>query len=150
DAKEASYRARLGRPTPTRGATALLDWADARGLATAVVTNAPRANADVVLEALGLARRFPEVVVAEELARGKPDPLPYLTALERLGAAAAKSVAFEDSLSGIAAALGAGLAVVGITSGLTAERLVAAGATLAAADFADPRVIALIEARRAT
>ncbi|MBV1704473.1 MAG: HAD-IA family hydrolase [Hyphomicrobiales bacterium] len=147
DAKEAAYRARLGSIAPTAGVVALLDWAEARGLSTAVVTNAPRANVGVVLDGLGLAARLPEIVVAEELARGKPDPLPYVPALERRGADAARSVAFEDSLSGIAAALGAGLAVVGVTSGLPAERLLAAGAAIAVADFADARVRALIEAR---
>ena len=70
----------------------------------AVVTNAPRANAEKVLAALGLAQRLPILVIGAELARSKPDPLPYLTALERTGAGAAHSVAFEDSLSGVRAA----------------------------------------------
>ena len=54
--------------------------------------------------ALGLAARLPMWVIGAELARAKPDPLPYLTALARLGAEAGRSVAFEDSLSGLSAA----------------------------------------------
>ena len=69
-----------------------------------------------------------------------PIPLPYLTGLERTGARAAHSVAFEDSLSGLRAALGAGLAVVGMTTTLDAATLMRAGATLAVADFTDPRI----------
>jgi len=44
------------------------------------------------------------VVIGEELVRGKPDPLPYLTALAALGVAAGDALAFEDSLAGVGAA----------------------------------------------
>ncbi len=54
DAKEADYRDNLGALEPILGALALLDFADRRGLKRAVVTNAPRANAEQVLAALGI------------------------------------------------------------------------------------------------
>ena len=146
-AKEERYREDLGAVEPIAGIEALLDFAAARGLRCAVVTNAPRANVDAVLGALGLAARLPTRVLGPELARSKPDPLPYQTALTRLGAEAGRSVAFEDSLSGLSAAKGAGLAVVGLTTTLAADKLLAAGAEIAVADFADPRVLTLIEAR---
>ena len=57
-------------------------------------------------------------------------------------------MAFEDSLSGVRAAVAAGIAVVGLTTGLPEERLVAAGAALAVKDFADRRIYELIEERR--
>ena len=149
DAKEAAYRDGLGRrSSPSPGAVALLDYADRRGLKRAVVTNAPRANAEKVLGALGRSEhRLPILVIGAELARSKPDPLPYLTALERTGALAANSLAFEDSLSGVRAAAAAGLAVVGMTTTLDSRTLIEAGATIAADDFTDPRIFALIEAR---
>jgi HAD superfamily hydrolase (TIGR01509 family) len=102
DAKEAAYRDNLGGLEPILGALALLDFADRRGLKRAVVTNAPRANAEKVLAALGIGERLPIVVIGGELVRAKPDPLPYLTALERTGASAAHSIAFEDSCRGFA------------------------------------------------
>jgi HAD superfamily hydrolase (TIGR01509 family) len=147
DTKEAAYRDGLGDLEPILGALALLDYADRRGLKRAVVTNAPRANAEKVLAALGIGRRLPIVVIGGELARSKPDPLPYLTALERTGALAAHSLAFEDSLSGVRAAAAAGLAVVGMTTTLDSRTLIEAGATFAASDFTDPRIFELIEAR---
>jgi HAD superfamily hydrolase (TIGR01509 family) len=147
DAKEAAYRDALGELEPILGALALLDHADRRGLKRAVVTNAPRANAEKVLAALRIGQRLPIVVIGGELARSKPDPLPYLTALERTGAMAAHSLAFEDSLSGVRAAAAAGLAVVGMTTTLDARTLIGAGATFAARDFTDPRIFELIEAR---
>jgi HAD superfamily hydrolase (TIGR01509 family) len=148
-AKEQTYRDGLGDLEPIAGLAALLDWADAKGLARAVVTNAPRANAELVLAAIGLAERLPIRVIGGELERSKPDPLPYLTGLRQTGARAENSVAFEDSLSGVRAAAAAGLAVVGITTSLDAARLIEVGAVLAAADFADARILALIESRMA-
>jgi HAD superfamily hydrolase (TIGR01509 family) len=148
-AKEARYREDLGALEPIAGIDALLDFAAARAMRSAVVTNAPRANVEAVLGALGLDERLPLWVIGVELARAKPDPLPYQTALTRLGAEAGRSVAFEDSISGLSAARGAGLAVVGLTTTLAADILLAAGAEIAVADFADPRILPLIEARMA-
>jgi HAD superfamily hydrolase (TIGR01509 family) len=145
--KEAAFRAMLGELKPVAGIMALLDYADAAGIRCAVVTNAPRANAEVVLRALGLAGRLPMQIIGSELARPKPDPLPYLTGLEATGAVAAHSVAFEDSLSGLRAAVGAGLAVVGLTTTLDEATLKRAGATIAVADFTDPRIAELIRRR---
>jgi HAD superfamily hydrolase (TIGR01509 family) len=147
DAKEAAYRSDVIDIEPVSGAVALLDFADRRGLERAVVTNAPRANAEKVLSALGLELRLPIVVVGSELARSKPDPLPYVTALALTLALASRSIAFEDSPSGVCAAAAAGLAVVGLTTTLDAAVLLRAGATIAANDFTDPRIFALIEKR---
>jgi HAD superfamily hydrolase (TIGR01509 family) len=150
EAKEAEFRAGIDGAEPIAGIGALLDFAAARDLRCAVVTNAPRANVEASLSALGLIERLSIWVLGSEVARPKPDPLPYLTALERLGAEAGRSLAFEDSLSGLAAAKGAGLAVVGLTTTLPADRLLAAGAVMAVADFADSRLAPLIESRIAT
>lgn len=146
-AKEEAYRAGLGELELIEGAAALLDFADLRGFERAVVTNAPRLNAEVVLAALGLAERLPILVIGGELPRSKPDPLPYLTALERTGALASRSLAFEDSLSGVRSAVAAGLAVVGMTTTLDSRTLTDAGAVFAVSDFTDPRIFALIETR---
>ncbi len=147
--KEARYREDLGEIEPIAGVGALLDFATRRGLRCAVVTNAPRANVEAVLGALGLAKRLTQWVVGAELARPKPDPLPYQTALQRLGADPDRSLAFEDSLSGLRAARGAGLAVVGLTTTLPPDKLLAGGAAIAVADFTDPRILPLVEARLA-
>jgi HAD superfamily hydrolase (TIGR01509 family) len=141
--KEIAYRGLLGssRLTPATGIHDLLDRANALGIVLAAVTNAPRMNAELVLGAAGLAHRFPTLIISDELARGKPDPLPYLTALDRLGANAEKSLAFEDSPSGLKSAVGAGLATVGLTTTLTSEQVHALGAVRAIRDFADPWVL---------
>jgi HAD superfamily hydrolase (TIGR01509 family) len=136
-AKEAAFRrrAQAGLP-PAPGLLDLMAEADRAGLPMAAVTNAPRLNAELLLDALGIKARFQAVVIGEELARGKPDPLPYLEGLRRIGAEAERSVAFEDSRSGISSATGAGIATVGILTSLTADEAKAAGATIAAENFA--------------
>ncbi len=149
DDKEAAYREMVGVLTPAAGALALLDLADALNIKCAVVTNAPRANARLVLNALGLGERLPIQIIGPELARAKPDPMPYLVALQETGGEAAHSIAFEDSLSGLAAAVGAGLTVVGITTALDEATLQRAGATIAVADFTDPRIVELIRRKMA-
>ncbi len=140
--KERLFRSLAGRMQPLAGLIDLLAWAEAREVKTAVVTNAPRANAEMMLTALGLADRFPVLVIADELARGKPDPLPYLTALDRLGAKAGSALAFEDSRSGVQAASAAGVETVGMLTGLDAATLRDNGAAAAIADFADPWLLA--------
>ena len=147
DEKERLFRAMAGDMTRTAGLTELLAWADANGVKTAVVTNAPRANAEMMLSALALDARFPVLVIGDELARGKPDPLPYATALERLGARADRALAFEDSRSGVAAAAAAGIYTFGMTTGLDATALHAAGARAAIRDFADPLLLATLSER---
>ncbi len=57
---------------------------------------------------------------------GKPDPESYLLALEALGVPAANAVAFEDTESGIASAVGAGLRCIAVRGTLAPDRLAAA------------------------
>jgi len=146
DRKEELFRDAISTLEPTPGVTALLDWADAKGVGVAVVTNAPRANAEMMLKGLRLDRRIGTLVLGEELARAKPDPLPYATALERLGARAEHALAFEDSLPGIRSASGAGVATYGIRTGHPDDALLGAGAVGAIDDFNDHALWQRLEA----
>lgn len=145
DRKEALFRELAPQLTPMAGLQRLLDYADTHAIAMAVVTNAPRANAVHMLEALGLERRLPIVVVAEELARAKPDPLPYLTGLQLLGASAEASMAFEDSVPGVRAAVAAGLYTVALATSQTPQTLRDAGAHRVVDNFDDQELWAHIQ-----
>jgi HAD superfamily hydrolase (TIGR01509 family) len=116
DEKEAIFRRLATALEPTRGLLELLVWADERGLPSALVTNAPRVNADHTLAALGFEGRFRVTVAGEDVARPKPDPEPYSFALERLGIDAREAIAFEDSIPGVRSAKGAGLVTFGLTT----------------------------------
>jgi HAD superfamily hydrolase (TIGR01509 family) len=144
EAKEAGFRERAGDLEPLPGLMEFLESAKGRGLRTGLVTNAPRENVAAVLAALGLEDFFDAVVPAEEVRAAKPDPEPYLTALEKLGAERGEALAFEDSLSGIRSAVDAGVPTVGIASTQEPEKLREAGAFTAARDFTDPGLRALI------
>ncbi|MGI1661678.1 HAD family hydrolase [Palleronia sp. KMU-117] len=144
--KEARFRRRLPRPYPAMpGVAAMLERARDEGWALAVVTNAPPENADAMLSAIGLRHHFEVVVSGEACPRGKPFPDPYLAALDALGVAAAEALAFEDSPSGLAAAVAAGIATVGVTSTLTAADLLALGARATITDFTDPALAPLLD-----
>lgn len=144
DRKEARFRALSPTLQPTAGLIRLLEHAEQTGIGMAVVTNAPRANAVHMLNAMGLGERFKHVLVAEELPRAKPDPLPYLTGLQCLQARASHALAFEDSVPGVTAASRAGIFTVGLSTSQAPEALLAAGAQLVVADFEDPRLWALM------
>lgn len=145
DRKEVRFRQLSPQLTPMPGLVRLLDFAREQGIGMCVVTNAPRANAEHMLQVLGLRERFETVLVAEELPRAKPDPLPYLTGLERLNARADSSLAFEDSIPGLTAAVKAGIFTVGLATSQSRDTLLAAGAHLVIEDFNDPLLWQQIE-----
>lgn len=145
--KEALYREIAGELAPLRGLPPLLDWARERGCRIAAVTNGPRLNLRHVLDGLGLSERFHVLVAREDVTRGKPNPLPYLTALDRLGVDAADAIAFEDSPPGVAAAKAAGLFTAGLLTTQPASVLLEAGADVTITDFADPELWRVLQAR---
>ncbi|SDI02294.1 HAD family hydrolase [Agrococcus jejuensis] len=99
------------------GAAELLTSLKAAQVPLALVTMSTRALVELVLASseaqLGV-QPFTVSVTGDEVPRGKPHPDPYLQALEALGARAASSVAFEDSIPGSTSARDAGLVTVGI------------------------------------
>jgi HAD superfamily hydrolase (TIGR01509 family) len=147
DRKEAAFRRLALDLKPLDGLVDVLDWADAHGVRIALVTNAPVMNATHMLDVLGLAERFTVKVTIEEVERGKPDPLPYLTALERLGVGAGEALAFEDSPSGMRAAKAAGLFSFGVLTGLTADQMTGLGADRTIETFRDAGLWEILESR---
>ena len=99
------------------GAEELIDGIRAAGLKIALVTNSPRSVVDLALGLLG-GHRFDVTVAGDEVANGKPDPEPYLMAMDSLGLTAADCLAVEDSPSGTEAAIAAGIAVLVVPSGV--------------------------------
>lgn len=133
EGKEALFRELAQTLKPIPGLEELLHWAEKRGLAWGVVTNAPRENALHVLKALGLKPSL--LVLAEEVGRGKPHPRPYQVALRRLGLLPQEALAFEDSPSGVKSAVGAGIPTLGVLTGHQEEALRESGARSVVRDF---------------
>ncbi|KAK8454629.1 hypothetical protein SEVIR_4G006800v4 [Setaria viridis] len=122
------------------GLTALCHWADERRLKRAAVTNAPRANAELMISILGLSDFFKLIVSAEDCGRSKPSPDPYLRALHLLGASPDHTIVFEDSTVGVQAGVAAGMPVIAIADESREGKLTAVGASLVIRDYTDPKL----------
>jgi beta-phosphoglucomutase-like phosphatase (HAD superfamily) len=125
-----------------------------------------------MIAAVGLTDFFEYLVIGNECERPKPFPDPYLKALKHFKVSAENAFAFEvrsitlkfsflflstrrhwlallvqlqDSPSGLGAAVAAGLAVIGITTGNPGPVLVAAGAAFLIKDYDDPALWSKLE-----
>lgn len=74
----------------------------------ALVTTASRANVESILGYFDLESLFDLVVTQEDVKKSKPDPTCYLKAREHFGVKAEDAVIFEDSSTGLKAALASG------------------------------------------
>jgi HAD superfamily hydrolase (TIGR01509 family) len=79
-----------------------------------VASNAEPENVAFVLEEAGLRRYFRVVVDGHQVHNPKPHPDVYLRAAELLETVPANCIVFEDSHSGVAAAVAAGMRVIGL------------------------------------
>lgn len=93
----------------------------------ALVTGANRSRLDFTREKfknpIDVFAFFDVIVSATDVKKGKPDPEPYLRALEFLKIPADKCLVIENAPLGITSAKKAGIKCVGITSTLTKEKL---------------------------
>lgn len=83
------------------------------GIPMGVASNAEPANVELLIEEAGLRRYFQAVVDGHQVVNPKPDPEIYLKVASILGTAPANCIVFEDSHTGVQAALAAGMRVVG-------------------------------------
>lgn len=115
---------RRGRVPLRPGVARLMAEARGAGLRLAIVTSASRATLKPILRhSLGddLVEQFDVLVCGEDVEHKKPAPDLYLLALARLDLAPRECVAIEDSETGVAAAVGAGIVTVVTTNANTAH-----------------------------
>jgi len=96
----------------------------------AIASGALRHEIEVILEEAGLRKEFLQITSAEDVTRGKPDPQPFLHALNALNrrcpeqAITAEScLAIEDSIPGIRSAKTAGMKVLAVANTHTIQDL---------------------------
>jgi HAD superfamily hydrolase (TIGR01509 family) len=99
---------------PAGHASEVLTAARQRGWTVGVVTSNSQLRTRRWLSRVGLASEVSLIVAGEDVSRGKPAPDPYRQALQVSGADPTLSLAVEDSLSGVTAALAADLATLAI------------------------------------
>jgi HAD superfamily hydrolase (TIGR01509 family) len=82
-----------------------------------VASGGSRPLVERTLELIGVRELFPVVVVAADVARGKPEPDIFLLAAERMGVPPAECLVFEDGKPGLLAAERAGMKSVFVDRG---------------------------------
>jgi HAD superfamily hydrolase (TIGR01509 family) len=89
----------------------------------AIASGALRHEIDVILEQAGLHKEFLHITSAEDVTKGKPDPAPFLHALNGLTRqrqeqtiTAGSCLVIEDSIPGIRAAKTAGMKVLAVAN----------------------------------
>ncbi|RSZ63482.1 HAD family phosphatase [Corynebacterium hylobatis] len=98
---------------PNPGVTRLLADLATRELPMLVTTNTERVLADLSIAAVGT-HFFTGSVAGDEVPSPKPAPDMYLRAAEQVGADPADCLVFEDSFTGMTAAVAAGCRVIGL------------------------------------
>ncbi|MGQ0682161.1 phosphoglycolate phosphatase [Bradyrhizobium sp.] len=104
---------------PFEGLEAALDDLEGRGYRFAVCTNKLEWLSKLLLERLGLTRRFAAICGADTFGVAKPDPAILHQTVARAGGRSAASVMVGDSGTDIGAARRAGISVVGVSFGYT-------------------------------
>jgi len=117
---------------PVPGAAETIARVLAAGVAVCVASQGKLEKTRLSLELTRLRRLFPERALfsAESVPRGKPHPDLFLHAARTIGAQPAACVVVEDTPSGVAAAVAAGMRVIGYAADSDEAALRAAGAEI--------------------
>ena len=106
--------ARMRGNTPTMpGAIELVRELQSQGVKTALVSASPRNIVDAVLDNLGH-DLFPFSISSDDVTNTKPDPEAYVKAATMSGSDITNCLVFEDSLTGMNAAIASGAYLVGV------------------------------------
>ena len=94
----------------------------------AIASGALRNEIEYILDEAGLRKEFLHITSAEDVTRGKPDPQPFLYALNGLrrqhgDLSASSCLVIEDSIPGIRSAKAAGMKVLAVTNTHTVQDL---------------------------
>lgn len=106
--------------------------AQKEGLPQIIASGSHRKNIEAMLKNTGLYGKI-DFIGLEDVKNRKPDPECFLLSAKRLGVEPAKTVVFEDSPSGLSAAISGGFKSVALLTSTTREKL--PGASMYARDF---------------
>lgn len=124
DEKEALFRdIYADYVAPVEGLPQFLEALRTTGYRVGVATSAPRANLDFIIDKLSIRGYMDATLSSEDVTAHKPDPQIYIKSAKMLNVEPSNCVVFEDSHSGVSAAINAGATVVGVLTSHTAEEL---------------------------
>lgn len=110
--KHAAYRRRSEELRARQGGVEIFEALAGSGVRQAIVSNSDRVLVDLNLHAVGLSVPDLVSISRNDVRCGKPDPEPYLRAAWLLGVAPSACTVVEDSPTGAASGLAAGMRVV--------------------------------------
>ncbi len=136
---EALYRSELNI---VPGVVGVLDDLKARGISVSIGSNSPKKRVELAVELTGIADRFDRIVSYEDVSNGKPAPDIFLRAAKLAGVGIDECLVVEDSLTGVTAAVAAGIRTIGFTGthghpGQHAKDLKRVGAAVVIARMSD-------------
>jgi len=138
----AYFRLAEGRMVMLPGVGELIRGLARIGFVQAIASGGTGREIEVILKSFGVDQYFTASVGCEDVTKGKPDPEPFMTAAQRLGAEPANCVIFEDGEFGIRAAKSCGMKAVGITNTLPANELAQADIVVDSLEQVTPDTIA--------
>lgn len=98
------------------GARAILSWIGESDYPAALVTSSDLNYAITYLNKLGIADSFEQIVTAEDVMNGKPDPEPYLVGAQGIEKDPGSCIVLEDSVNGVLAGKASGATVIAVPS----------------------------------
>lgn len=98
------------------GALNFLQFLKKTGVPCVIGSSTHRLNITTAFDHLNLWPYFAEIVSAEDINRGKPDPQVFLVAASKIDRAPSHCVVFEDAHVGVQAARSGGMHVVAVTT----------------------------------
>lgn len=101
---------------PLPGTKRWLEMLREQRIPCVIASSTHRKNIEQALEIIDFGSFFADIISAEDVTRGKPDPDVFLTAARRIGKSPSECIVFEDAPAGIEAAHRAGIMVVGIST----------------------------------
>ncbi len=128
DEKNAFFEELIKELEYVEGFTDFIQSVKTMNLQTGLVTSSSLFTVQKVDKQRDVTSFFDIVITEEDSLKHKPNPEPYLLALEHLKAEGKSTLIIEDSINGIIAGKAAGCKVAGITTSFNAKTLEDAGA----------------------
>lgn len=104
------------------GVGVFLNMAKSAGIILAVISSSKRDQIEAVLDNHEWGDLFSLIVGEEDIRKFKPDPEPYLVAMQKLSLNPANCVVFEDATNGAISGKKAGMFVIGLREGNEIEQ----------------------------
>lgn len=125
DRKEVLYREIIQRDgiQALPGVRELLTFFQEKEIPCVVGTSTPRLNVETIMDVLGVRAFFQDIVSAEDVHHGKPDPEVFLLGAGKINREPGRCLVFEDAHYGIEAGLRGGMKVVAVATTNPIEEL---------------------------